>query len=72
VANARGLAFDGERLWIGDGRAGTITAVDAKKGERLKSIRLGEGTLAPCQSIEDLAWDGKNLWVACYGGSAAA
>jgi streptogramin lyase len=68
VANPRGLAFDGQKLWVGSDRGGAVTAIDPEKGRTLRSIQLGEGSLAACESIEGLAWDGQSLWVACYGG----
>ena len=68
VTNARGVVFDGQRLWVADRREGALSAFNVETGATIKSIRLGEGPLAPCESIEDVAWDGDKLWVACYAG----
>jgi DNA-binding beta-propeller fold protein YncE len=68
VADARGLAFDGQRLWIADGGGNTLIPINVQTGESLEGIKLGESPLGAWDSIEDISWDGKSLWVVCNGG----
>ena len=52
----KGLAFDGENLWLSDSFTDRIYAINAKTGEVVKSFD------SPGHDPEGLAWDGKHLW----------
>jgi len=52
----KGLAFDGENLWVADAFTDRIYAIGAETGKVIKSFE------APGYDPEGLAWDGKCLW----------
>lgn len=54
----RGLAWDGEYLWVGDDSTVTIYKVDPVNGRVVSSFKA-TGT-----ELRGLAWDGEDLWQA--------
>ena len=63
-----GVAFDGQRLWVGDPAAKKIHAFDPLEGGVQSSIPLEFPEERGVGSLEALAWDGRYLWTAISAG----
>lgn len=59
----RGLAWDGQYLWVADGFEGTISQVDPGTGKVLKAYEAPTASADALPMPEGLAWDGTNLWM---------
>lgn len=57
----RGVAWDGQRVWVADRDAGRLVAFEPERGQTLAAAP------APGLSPTGLAWDGAALWVADAG-----
>lgn len=72
VKTPRAMTFEGERFWIADEKAMTLSAVDRATGQVVKTLPLPTPADKGFQSVEGLAWDGKHLWAAYYAGFSSS
>ena len=59
----RGLAWDGQYLWVADGFDGVLYQLDPADGEVRKSYEAPTASADALPMPEGLAWDGTNLWM---------
>jgi hypothetical protein len=70
IANASGVAFDGERLWViggGDGATHTLVEVDPANGSTGRRYTFSGLTETAGTAVYGMAWDGELLWISVSG-----
>ena len=64
-AGPRGMAFDGDNIWVTNSGSNSVTKLHASNG-------AVQGTFSVGDSPRGVAFDGVNIWVANYGSGTVA
>ena len=70
VANATGVTFDGESLWIvagGDGQTTSLIEVDPTSGALGRRYHFQNLVETAGTSVQGITWDGETLWISVAG-----
>lgn len=66
-AGPRGMAFDGDFLWVCNYDAGSVSAVDVERLEIVQDVDLRQFNARP----DSVTFDGTHIWVAASVGNSA-
>ena len=68
VESPRGLTWDGTYFWCGDNKTNTVHQLDRSTGMVVRSLRVPIDGIAEAAVLEDIVFDGKQLWLAYAAG----
>jgi hypothetical protein len=71
LTTAKGIAFDGKNLWVGDG-ARRLHYINAVTGKPMRSFTAPSPLDKSKGTITAVSWDGKHLWTAVAAGFSSS
>ena len=70
--DAKAIAWDSTNFWVLDNKTKMILSVNPATGDVINRIKAPSPDGEGYWSLEGLAWDGQNLWVAYYAGFSSS